>query len=260
MSGRPSLARWRFGRRVVVHCAQILIAISCVAIWHFISGTLIDRLLISSPADAWAQSVEWLKDGTLGRAAIDTLSVVAGGLLAGTAAGVVAGWIAGLSRSIESAVTPPLTVLFAIPKVALVPLFILWFGISYSERLVFTATVVFFFIYFAAVNGVKAVPPALRKFMRLTGASVWQEMRYLYVPASIGWLLGGGRVAVPYAFVAAVTAEIIASRNGLGYLIKASSAVLNPAGMFVAIITLMIITSAAGMLVGKLEKWSKWHL
>jgi NitT/TauT family transport system permease protein len=96
--------------------------------------------------------------------------------------------------------------------------------------------------------------------MLLTGAGFLQQMRCLYCPASIGWVLGGCRVAVPYAFVAAVTAEVIASRDGLGFLIKSSSVVLNPAGMFASILVLMAVTAAAGMLVGKVEKWSKWRL
>ena len=248
------------GRRAAVHGTQLALALLGLLAWQLASGTLADPMLVSNPKEVWMQLVEWLEDGTLQTATLNTLSVVGGGLLAGAAAGIAAGWAAGLFRLVGRTVTPSLTVLFAIPKVALVPLFILWFGISYSERLLFTAAVVFFLMYFAAVEGVKAVPQALRNVMLLTGASFWQQMRCLYCPASIGWLLGGCRVAVPYAFVAAVTAEVIASREGLGYLIKSSSAVLNPAGMFACILVLMAVTAAAGVLVGKVEKWSRWHL
>jgi NitT/TauT family transport system permease protein len=247
-------------RRIAIHAAQLLIAVALIFAWQLLSGNVVDKLLVSDPGEVWSQFIEWARDGTIISAILDTLCVVGAGLAIGALSGIGAGWIAGLMPSVRKAVTPGITVLFAIPKVALVPLFILWFGISYSERIVFTAVVVFFFMYFAALNGINSVPRALENVFKLTGAGLWQKIRLLYGPASLGWLLGGCRIAVPYAFVAAVTVEVLSSRSGIGFLIKTSATVLNPAGMFVGIVVLMITTSIAGLAIGGLERWSRWQL
>jgi NitT/TauT family transport system permease protein len=186
--------------------------------------------------------------------------VVAAGLLIGSIAGVVVGLATGLSRTLAACLEPILTILFTLPKIALVPLFILWFGLDSTERIVFAATVVFFLVYVAVFTGVRRIPVSLDNSLRLIGASLPQRLVRLYIPGSVGWLIAGLRIAVPYAFLSAVSAEVVGAQEGLGYLIKASAYSVDPNGMVAAILVLVVLAVAAMAAAEAIERVSRWRL
>src|SRR5262249_38371055 len=142
--------------------------------WQFAPDSVFDELLVSRPSLIFTQTVTWLNDGTLWQQSTATAKVVLGGLLLGGLAGVALGIAAALIRPVELLIEPIVNVLFALPKSAFMPLFILWFGISARQHTIFTATVVFFFFFFAIFNGIRAVPKPLRSMLAITGASTWQ--------------------------------------------------------------------------------------
>jgi NitT/TauT family transport system permease protein len=154
----------------------------------------------------------------------------------------------------------PIEALFALPKITLVPLFILWMGIGSLQHIAFTALVAFFFYFFAMFNGVRAIPAALRNTLTLAGASPVQRILILYLPASFGWIVIATRLAMPYAFVAAVSTEVIASTSGLGHLVKGSSSIMNAAGMFAAMLALLFVSLAATSLANFAAARSRWKL
>lgn len=234
------------GRLVII--AFILVA------WQMLSGVIADELLISTPLAIFERFGELLLDGEIIEAAAATVYVVVLGVLYGTLAGIAAGMFVALNRTARAVFEPIVDVLFAIPKIGLVPLFILWLGVSYSQRIVFTATVVFFFMFYAALHGVQRTPAAMDRMMRLLGSSPWQRLRLLYAPASLGWLIGGLRITMPYAFIAAISAEVVSSREGLGAMVKDSAAVLDTPGMFAGIIVATILATSAGALADLLSR------
>jgi NitT/TauT family transport system permease protein len=189
-----------------------------------------------------------------------TLNTVAAGMVIGGLAGIVVGLHAGLSRVVARLIIGPIEALFALPKITLVPLFILWMGIGAFQHIAFTALVVFFFFFFAMYNGVRGVPAALRDTLTLAGASTIQRVYILYLPASFGWIVVAIRLALPYAFVAAVSTEVIASTAGLGHLVKGSASIMNAAGMFSAMLTLLFVSLAASILANVAAAKSRWRL
>jgi NitT/TauT family transport system permease protein len=246
-------------QRALVLFTQAAIVLGALAAWQFFPDFFADEFLISRPALIAGQAAAWLADGTLAEAAFDTLKVVLLGLLAGAAAGIALGAAAALAKSVENLVEPLVKIFFAMPKVALVPLFILWFGVGDVQHIFFTAVVVFFFFFFAIFNGVRGVPRELVNAMLLAGASARQRLFLLYLPASFGWILSGLRLAIPYAFVSAISAEIIASSDGLGHLAKASAGAFNAAGVFAAILTLLVLSvaiSSAALALGRNSRWN----
>jgi NitT/TauT family transport system permease protein len=245
------------GRLLVIGIQCVLIAV-VLALWQFAPDAVLDEMLVSRPSLIIAQTITWLSDGVLIGESLPTLKVVLGGLLWGGLSGILLGIAAALWRPVELIVEPIVNVLFALPKSAFMPLFILWFGISSRQHTIFTATVVFFFFFFAIFNGIRSVPKPLRSMLAIAGASTWQAVYLLYVPASFSWLLAGLRLAMPQAFLAAVTAEIIASREGLGHLVKADAAVMNAAGMFSAltfVVVLSVTLSAAVLYLAGRTQW-----
>lgn len=239
---------------------QAAIVAIVLVFWELAPDSLLDHALVARPSLILAQTLQWLRSGVLIDEAVATLAVVLGGLMWGGLFGVALGIAAGLWAPVERLVEPVINVLFALPKAAFVPLFILWFGIGARQHTIFVAVVVFFLFFFAMFNGVRSVPNALRNMLAIAGASTWQAIRLLYVPASFSWLLTGIRLALPQAFLAAISAEIIASRNGLGQLVKANAAVMNAPGMFAALLFLVLLSVICSGVVLFLGERGRWRL
>lgn len=250
--------RWRLAALVLA--AQFLLVAGFFALWQFSSGRYVDEMLVSDPAAIFGQALRWLRRGVLQKAAFETLWIVMAGIAAGGILGVLAGIAAGVSRRLESLLSPYVTLVFAMPKVALIPLFILWFGTGELQKFALTAVTVFFFFYYTGLNGMRAVPPAMNDLLVLAGASFGQRLRMLYLPAGFGWTLSGLRVALPYAFVAVVGAEVLSSSGGLGYLSKTNAIAMNAAGALAATLALTLLGAATGGLVSLLARSSRWHV
>ncbi len=122
---------------------QIGIVISYCARWQFAPAALLDDTLTSRPTLIAAQIFQWLTSGVLQQETWFTLSAVIAGLLAGGLAGIGGGMLAGTIPALGRLIEPPVKFLFALPKIAFVPLFIVWFGIGLYQETTFTAMVVF---------------------------------------------------------------------------------------------------------------------
>ena len=246
--------------RLKVAATQAGIILALILGWELAPNWLLEELLWSRPSAIFGQTVAWLADGTLLRNALVTLQTVAVGMLVGGLVGMAVGLNAGLSPLVARLIIAPIDALFALPKITLVPLFILWMGIGAFQHIVFTAVVVFFFFFFAMYNGMRGVPAALNNTLILAGASTAQRIVILYLPASFGWIVVAIRLAMPYAFVAAVSTEVIASTSGLGHLVKGSASVMNSAGMFSAMLALLAVSLAASVLANVAAAKSRWRL
>lgn len=254
MARNPQPSRWK------VLATQAAIVAALILGWEFAPDWMLEDLLWSRPSAIFAQTRLWLADGTLARHALTTLGTVAAGMVIGGLIGIAVGLCAGASRRTARLIIGPIEALFALPKITLVPLFILWMGIGMFQHIVFTALVVFFFFFFGMFNGVRGIPPALSNTLTLAGASSAQRIAILYLPASFGWIVIATRLAMPYAFVAAVSTEVIASTSGLGHLVKASSTIMNSAGMFAAMLALLVVSLAASSLANFAAARSRWKL
>ena len=109
---------------------------------------------------------------------------------------------------------------YGAPKLALAPLFILWFGIGIESKIALVAAVVFFIVYFSTLAGVRALDPKLVQMAQVVGASERQVARHIVFPGAVPYIFAGFRIAVPYAIGGAVIAELISSNRGLGYLVQ----------------------------------------
>ncbi len=249
------------GRRgtVLVVLIQLGLVAATLALWEFASGRFLDPMLVSSPTAIWRQASRWLVRGVLQREALATFWIACAGILLGGGAGLLFGIAVGLSRRLAVLVEPFVNAAFALPKVALIPLFVLWFGTGDMQKLALTATTTFFFFFFSGAEGARSVPQALRDALALLGPDRRQLLFILYLPAGFTWFLAGMRTAVPYAFVAVVGAEVVASTGGLGALAKSNAAAMNASGMFAAILTLTLLGAGTSALVAWAAGRSRWR-
>lgn len=138
------------------------------------------------------------------------------GLAVSMAGGVVVGFLMARFRVVEWLLDPLLVIGFPAPKVAFLPIFILWFGIDHLSKIALVTAFCIFPVVIAAHAGAARVPKAQIWAARAMGASTLATLRLIVLPASLPSLLSGLRVAVPYALVSAFTAEMIAGGGGLG--------------------------------------------
>jgi NitT/TauT family transport system permease protein len=248
-------------RRLLILALQIACVAAFFAAWEAGGRAgLIDGQIFGTPSQVAAQLVQWTQKGTIQHAAGDTLVAV----VIGAGIGILTGWFSALYLALTprmAAIVEPFTrFLFALPKIALIPLFTLWFGLTLKERVAITAVVVFFFVFYAVYTGARTMPRSMDRVILMMGASFPQRVRILYLPASVGWLFSGLRIAVPYAFAAAVSAEIVAPIAGLGHLVQESATLLNPGGMFGALFVIAALGVTASSLTNGLGRLLPWKL
>jgi NitT/TauT family transport system permease protein len=124
---------------------------------------------------------------------------------------------------------------YGAPKLALAPLFILWFGIGIESKIALVAITVFFIVYFSTQAGVRALDAKLMQMAKVVGANERQLARHIVFPGAVPYIFTGLRIAMPYSIGGAVIAELISSNRGLGYLIQLGAMNFDTTGVFVAL-------------------------
>lgn len=241
--------------------ARLGILVALLAFWELASGRLVPAYLISSPSKVAVTFWEWVMDGRLFyHAGITALEAVLGFLL-GAFAGMTAGVILGRAKGLADLLNPFIVAFYSIPKVALAPLFIIWFGIGIEMKVLLTATIVFFLVFLNTFTGVRGVSQELVSILRLMGANERHVLRKVVLPSAIVWVFTGLRLSVPYAMIGAIVGEMIAANRGLGYLLSHSSSQFNTAGVFAALVAIIamsaMLNGAVSYVAEKAMPWNK---
>ena len=241
--GWLSVMAWRLG--------IIIVGLSA---WQFASGRLIKPFWISSPAEIWRQLATWIATGELWMHVEVTLTETVLGFVFGAVAGIVVGLALGLNRRLAAVLDPFIVAFYSLPKIALAPLFILWFGVGLTSKVVLATFVVFFLVFYNTYAGTLAVEQELVDVLRLMGGSRWQIVRKVILPSALIWIFTGMKSSVPYALIGAVVGEMMASNKGLGYLIQAAAGQYDTGGVFAALFVLMIIATGLHELLKQSER------
>lgn len=236
--------------------ARLGILAAILGVWEFASGRLIEPYLISKPSQIFTTFWDWVMDGRIFfHAGITALEAVAGFLL-GAAVGMTLGILLGRAEKLAQLLNPFIMGFYSIPKIALAPLFIIWFGIGLEMKVLLTATIVFFLVFLNTYTGVRSVSPELVNILRLMGASERHVLRKVVVPSAIVWVFTGLRLSVPYAMIGAIVGEMIAANRGLGYLLSHASAQFNTAGVFAALVAIITLSVLMNTGVGVVAKYA----
>jgi len=179
------------------------------------------------------------------------------GVVAGCAFGFAAGIALGEHATLRRLLMPYVVASQVIPKLALAPLFVLWFGFGMTSTVVITALICFFPLLENTLTALQQVPPERLELFRMLGASRAQTLWRLKLPSGLPAILAGLRVAVVLALVGAVVGEFIAAGKGLGALVIASQGTMDTALMF----AVLVLIAALGMLAYQATLWlERWLL
>jgi NitT/TauT family transport system permease protein len=239
---------------LVVWAWRIGIIIVGLAFWQFASGRLIKPFWVSSPSEIWNRLSEWLATGQLWLHVEVTLTETVMGFGFGAVSGVAVGLALGLNRRLAAVLDPFIIAFYSLPKIALAPLFILWFGVGLTSKVVLATFVVFFLVFYNTYAGTLAVEAELVDVLRLMGARRSQIIRKVILPSALIWIFTGMKSSVPYALIGAVVGEMMASNKGLGYLIEAAAGQYDTGGVFAALFVLMIIATGLHELLKQSER------
>ena len=242
---------WRYRLRLALARTALLLVI--VAVWQAVGGTLVDPFWISRPSDILAKLLKWTETGVLWSQVSITLQEMVVGFIIGAIAGLALGFALGRSEFVARLLDPFILAVYSLPKIALAPLFILWFGIDMKPKIILAAVVVFFLVFYNTYAGVRDVDVDLINTVRIMGGNRLQILRFIVLPSSLTWIFTGLKVSIPYALVGAVVGEIMASNRGIGYLIEGSAGQFDTAGVFAALLLLMVVATVLNELLNRSE-------
>jgi NitT/TauT family transport system permease protein len=240
---------------------QALLGIALLAVWEFSADRLVDKFMISSPADAFMRLWGWIAAGTIWLHIWSTVYATVAGFLVGGLTGVAGGLLLGVSPFMSRLLDPYIWAFNALPKAALAPLFVLWFGLGINSKIALAATLVVFLVFVNTFAGVREVDRDLVDSLRLMRASRLQILVKVVVPSAASWIFVGLKTAVPYALIGTIIGEMIAANRGLGYLVQRSGSEFDTAGVFAALAVIAVLAVIFNELVGRLQKRTeRWKL
>lgn len=248
---------------ITVQGLRLGVGVLVIAAWWIATSTFVDPFYISTPRDVAVRLWDWASTDVLWTNLWATMKVTIGGFLLGTITGAIVGFVLGVNRRLASVLDPWLQAVYSIPKIALAPVFILWFGIGDQMRIQLTGMMVFFIVFWTTYAAVKAVDRELIEVVRLMGGNKASVTFKVVAPGAMPGLLLGVKMAVPYALIGAVVAELLASSAGIGYLMQRSASQYDTAGLMAGLVVLMVVAVLLNVFVTLtdhyLNRWQPEH-
>jgi NitT/TauT family transport system permease protein len=174
--------------------------------------------------------------------------------------GIGLGTLLGRVQWLEQAMRPVIVASQVVPKVALIPLFIIWFGFGITSKIIIVALLSFFPILLNVILGVRSVDTGQRDVMRSLNASRWQTFRRLELPSTLPYILAGMEVGIVFAVVGAVVGEYLGGDQGLGYRVVTSLNNLEAETLFAVILVLTLFGFLLYLAVVALKRFLiPWH-
>jgi NitT/TauT family transport system permease protein len=250
----------RYKRLGRIMAGRLAILVVVLGSWQFVSGRWVEEFWISKPSAIWSVLWEWISTGDILVHLQATVTAMFLGLLIGATTGIVVGFVLGRVEWLAQLIDPFITAVYALPKVALAPLFILWFGVDLMSKIVLTAVVVFFLVFYNTYAGVRSVDVDLVDVVRVMGGKRSDILLKVVLPSAATWIYTGLRLAVPYSLMGAVIGEIVAANKGIGFLLSRAAGTFDTAGTFAALFVLMVIATLLSVVVDSTEKiTSRWQ-
>jgi NitT/TauT family transport system permease protein len=232
---------------------QFLVLLALLVTWQALSVAF-GNYWIGSPWGVLTRFAAGIASGDLLWHASYTLSEAALGFLIGALPAAALPFALRRLPVLSAILDPFMVGGYGAPKLALAPLFILWFGVGIASKIALVAITVFFIVYFSAQSGVRALDVRLMQMAKVVGATERHLARHIVFPGAVPYIFTGLRIAMPYSIGGAVIAELISSNRGLGYLIQLGAMNFDTAGVFVALVAITCIVFLGNWSVNALER------
>lgn len=250
-------ARRRARRCLLLGRLALLAAL--VGSWEMLSGRVLDPFFVSAPSKILAALHRMiLEDELLWHAQLTALEAL-GGYAMGSAAGVLLAFLATGWGQLYKIIEPFVLALNGIPRIALAPLFIMWFGIGLTPKVVIAALLVFFIVFMNTVGGIQGTSPQLIDLARLMGAGRGAVLAKIVLPSALPSIITSLRIVVPTAMIGAIVGEFISAQKGLGFVINRASFEFQTgaafAGIAMLLVVVVILNAALSVVERRLLRW-----
>jgi NitT/TauT family transport system permease protein len=241
------------------HAMKFLALISILILWQIVVMVFrIKEFILPSPLTIFAHLVvpevavkyQWLTHiGTTFSEIVISFVVTA---IVGIAVAIVMTW----SSILRQIITPIIILFNSLPKIALAPLFLLWFGYGIVPNVMIAFMIAFFPIVINTFTGLNAVDEDLLDLVRYLHASRWQIFLKIQLPNSLPYIFSGFKISATLCVVGAIVGEFIASTQGLGFLMKSAQGYMDTPPMFASLILISILGLSFFGCIALLERWT----
>lgn len=238
-----------------------LLALALLLAWHlYVRLSGISGFILPTPLQVWHAYTDEIATPALWGHSWTTVYETVVGFAWATVIGVGLGTVIGRWRWLETSLNPFIVASQVVPKVALVPLFVVWFGFGPVSKVLLAAALAFFPILTNTVLGVKSVDLGHRDVMVALNAPRWKTFTRLELPSALPYVLTGMEVGVVLAIIGAVVGEYLGGNSGLGYLLIAKMNAYETDSLFAVIVHLTLIGFAFYWLMGAARRLLiPWH-
>jgi sulfonate transport system permease protein len=249
------------GRKFTVIARGIAIPLVVVSVWQYITAQgWVQPVLLPSPLNIAQSFVQLGKNGELFQDVGISLYRAAIGFTIGGGLGLLAGLAVGLWRWMEDVMDPTLQTIRTVPHLAITPLFILWFGLGETSKILLIALGAFFPLYINTFMGIRNVDKKLFDVAKVLDFTKVQQLVRLVLPGALPNILLGLRLSLGVAWLTLIVAELMGSSSGVGYLIENATQFSQTAFVFVGIVIFAVIGKLSDSLVRLLEhRLLKWR-
>ncbi|MDE2145058.1 MAG: ABC transporter permease [Burkholderiales bacterium] len=252
-------------RRRTVQFWRWLILVLFLGSWELLSRAhVIDEFFYSRPSAILARLQTWIVDGTsegpLWYHLWVTMEESVLGFVSGSIGGIVAGVALGRNRMLADVFSVYIKVINSIPRVVLAPIFIMIFGLGLTSKVALSFVMVFFVVFSNAFQGVREADRNLLANAQILGARGWQLTRTVVIPSAMSWIFASLHISFGFAIVGAIVGEFVGARYGIGLLINVAKGSFDAAGMYAAIVIIMVVALLAESLMTRVEnRLAKWR-
>jgi NitT/TauT family transport system permease protein len=233
--------------------SPILFALCMLLFWEVICHQLkVSKFVVPRPSEIVPMYV--LRWPTIWPNALQTLSTTLAGFAMGVGVGFILGVALGASQRLYKTIFPTMIGLNSIPKVALVPLLVLWTGIGTVPAVITSAIIVVFPVAVVVSTSIAMMDPDLRDVMRALGASRIVTLTKIGIPQSLPYFFGSLKIAVTLSFVGSILAESVAANRGLGYAMNRAASDFDVELVFTGLLTLAVMGMALFLAALAVEK------
>ena len=247
--------------KLIPWVSTLLSIVVLVIIWKLVIAIFdVSPFVLPQPEDVLKGVKELVKSDGFWSDVRVTLTETLVGFAIALVLGIVLGTILGRVVWLEQAARPVIVASQVVPKVALIPLFIIWFGFGMTSKIIIVALLAFFPILLNVILGVRSVDTGHRDVMRSLNASRWATFRRLEYPSTLPYILAGMEVGIVFAVVGAIVGEYLGGDQGLGYRIVTSLNNLQAETLFAVILVLTLFGFLLYLAVIALKRFLiPWH-
>jgi NitT/TauT family transport system permease protein len=221
---------------------RTFVVISILFSWEALAlKGIIDPFYMSQPLKIFEDLKLFYMNGDLLRHTSITLQESLWGLFFGTIFGISVGFLLGEIELLGRVFEPFITALYGIPKLALAPIFVLWFGLGIKSKIILSGILVFYLVFFSTYGGIKSVDRNLISSVKLMGGNRMQIMFKVILPSCVPWILAGIRGGLGASLIGAIVGEYMGASAGLGWMIAYASSFFQIERVMSCIFILLII-------------------